>query len=331
MNLFSVGRTGLLGNAAVRVLRSGRLLFLLLAVVFTIPVCSGDRPAAKQSVLLLGVMPSMDYLPLAVAQREGYFSGTGMELKLVQFFSANERDAALQSGQVDGAVIDYTGAVLQKNGGMDLHLTSRCDAPFYIISGPNSGVNDAADLKNVRIAVSRNTVIDFCVDMTMKAAGLDPAQAKKVEINRIPLRYEMLMGGSVEATGLPDPLALMAEIEGAQVISSNRQLGLSITGIVFTGQAIEEKKEMIQKMYVSYNLGVDYLSRNPVSTIWDILEEQMGFNPKLAGAARLTVYTPAALPPEEDVRMVIDWLAERSLINADMEASDLIDRSCLPQ
>ena len=315
---------------AARVVRPLSALPLLLALLFSAAACSGNSRAVKQPVLLLGVMSSMDYLPLAVALREGYVSESGLELRLVKFYSANERDAALQSGQVDGAVIDYTGAALQRNGGMDLRLTSRCDAPFYIIAGPDSGLYEAADLKNANIAVSRNTVIDFCVDMTMKAAGLDPSQAKKVEINRIPLRYEMLMGGSVDATGLPDPLALMAEIEGGRVISSNKQLGLSITGIVFSGEAIAEKKEMIQKMYAAYNRGVDYLSRNPVEAVWDILEEQMGFNSKLAATARYNEYTPAALPPQEDLRMVIDWLAERNLINAGMDARELVDGSCLP-
>lgn len=315
---------------AGRGLRLLRTLLLLPAIVLLFPACSGNRPADKQSVLLLGVMPSMDYLPLAVALREGYFSDSGMELKLVKFYSANERDAALQSGQVDGAVIDYTGAVLQKNGGMDLRLTSRCDAPFYIIAGPDSGLYEAADLKDARIAVSRNTVIDFCIDMAMKAAGIDPAQAKKVEINRIPLRFEMLMGGSVDATGLPDPLALMAETGGGRVISSNKQLGLSITGIVFSGQAIEQKREMIQQMYTAYNMGVDYLYDNSVEAVWDILEGEMGFNPSLAHAARYNEYTPAALPPEDDLRMVIDWLTERDLIKTGLEAGGLIDGSCLP-
>ena len=31
----------------------------------------------------------------------------------LQFFSANDRDAAIQSGNLDGSIIDYTGAALQ--------------------------------------------------------------------------------------------------------------------------------------------------------------------------------------------------------------------------
>ncbi|MCL1837208.1 MAG: ABC transporter substrate-binding protein [Treponema sp.] len=306
-------------------------LLLLAALVLPLAACRGNRTAAQQSALLLGVMPSMDYLPLAVALREGYFDDSGLELKLVKFYSANERDAALQSGQVDGAVIDYTGLALQHNGGMDLRLTSRCDAPFYIIAGPDSGLYEAAGMKDAKVAVSRNTVIDFCVDMALHAAALDPADVKKVEINRIPLRYEMLMGGSVDATGLPDPLALMAETAGGRVISSNKQLGLSITGIVFSCQAIEKKKALIQKMYDGYNLGAEYLRRNTPVDVWDILEGEMGFNQSLAGAARYNEYAPAALPPPEDLRAVIEWLAERGLVNAGMEPGELVDGSCLPQ
>ncbi len=305
------------------------LASIVLALVCA--ACSDDNKAAPaQQTLNLGVMPSMDYLPVAVALREGYYEKLGLNINVIKFYSANDRDAALQSDNVDGAVIDYTGAVLQKNGGMDIALTSRCDAPFHILASKQSGVSSLAGLKGAKIAVSQNTVIDYCIDMALKSAGLTPADVEKVEINKIPVRFEMLMGGKIDATGLPDPLAMIAKAGGAAELATNSDLGLSITGIMFTGKAMREKSDLIKKMYLGYNMAVEYLEANGPEQVKDILVEQMGFKEELAAHAALPRYAKAALPPEADVQSVINWLAGRGLVNANLQAVSLTNGGFLP-
>ena len=308
-----------------------RVFALMLVCIFLLmPSCSGEEKSANTQ-LVLGVMPSMDYLPLAVAQRESYFATMGLDLKIVKFYSANERDAAFQSGSVDGVVIDYTGALLQKKGGVDLALTSRCDAPFFVMSAPKSGINDLAELKGASIAVSQNTVIDYLMDMALHSAGLTETDVNKVEINKIPVRFEMLMGDKVGATGLPNPLAMMAEQSGAKVISSNSELGLSITGIIFSGKAMREKPELIKKMYQGYNHGVDYLMEHGPEDVRSILVDDMGFRPELVPQTVLPSYTWSALPPEKDLQSVQDWLAGRGLVSPDLDVKTMTNGSFLPQ
>ncbi len=92
----------------------------ILCTIVLLTSCAGKTSDNKQDAkennqqLTIGVMSSMDYLPLAVAEREGYFKQEGIDVKIEKFYSANERDAAFQSGNIDGTVIDYTGAILQK-------------------------------------------------------------------------------------------------------------------------------------------------------------------------------------------------------------------------
>lgn len=312
-------------------MKSKSLAALILCLILCLPGCSGDEPERAANRLVLGVMPSMDYLPLAVAKRENYFEALGLELEIVQFYSANERDAAFQSGGVDGAVIDYTGAILQKNGGVDLALTSRCDAPFYIVAGPQSGVDSLAGLKGASVAVSRNTVIDYCLDMALRSAGLSAEDVRKVEINKIPVRYEMIMGGKIDATGLPNPLAMLAEAGGCVALGSNTELGFSITGIAFSGRAMSEKGELIRKMYQGYDHAVDYLAEHGPSDVADILAADMGFPPELAQRAALPRYARAARPPAGDLQAAADWLAGRGLIDPALDAGSLANGSFLPE
>ena len=308
---------------------------LLACLLLCLPGCSAEEESVRPD-LVLGVMPSMDYLPLAVAQREGYFKELGLTVQLHKFYSANERDAAFQSGNVDGVVIDYTGALLQKAGGVDLRLTSRCDAPFYIIASANSGITSPRGLKGAEIAVSRNTVIDYCVDMALESAGIGPEAARKIEINKIPLRYEMLRNGRIDATGLPNPLALLAAHGGDTVLTSNTELGFSITGIMFSGRALADKPEQLRKFYRAYDRGVRYLAEHGPAEVADILKRDLGFTDEILpligrsglagqGPAALPVYSAAALPSEADLNRAAGWLIRKGLMADDFDYAAITD------
>ena len=303
---------------------------LALCLCFSLLSCSGEEakntPKKEASVpLVVGVMPSMDYLPLAVAQREGYFARLDLPVVLQKFYSANERDAAFQAGSLDGTVIDYTGAVLQRAGGVALALTSRCDAPFFVVAGKNSGVSTVASLAGKSIAVSQNTVIDYVVDMALKSAGLSSADVVKTEINKIPVRYEMLRNNKVDATGLPNPFADMAKLSGDVPLTSNLDMGLSITGIQFSEKAMQKKADKITNFYKAYNMGVEYLATHPVTDIKDILVSQFGYPEKVVEVATLPTYGKATAPDRKSLESVVQWLESRELVKPGFALDSLVN------
>lgn len=293
----------------------------------------------KDNTLTFGVMSSMDYLPLAVAQREGYFAELDINVKIQKFLSANERDIALQSGAVDGVVTDYTSAALVQAGGFDLKITSKCQAPFYIVAGKESGVNDLSGLKGKKIAVSQNTVIDFCVDVALASVELSPDSVEKVEINKIPLRLEMLRNNKIDATGLPDPLGIIAQNEGCKALVTMDSLGYTVTGMVFTKKAIENKSETIKKLYKAYNKGVKYLDNqhkqktHPVENIKDILIKDMGFPEGLVYQAQIPQYARAQAPTatDRDIQEVVKWLKGRKLVPDTFDIGTMIDASLVTE
>lgn len=288
--------------------------------------CNGAKNKDNDSqILRVGVMSSMDYLPLAVAEKEGFFEKVGLNIKIQKFYSANERDAAFQSENIDGTVIDFTGAILQKSGGIDLKVTSQCDAPFYILASPQSNIINLSELRGKEVAVSQNTVIDFIVDMALNSVGLTDADIKKVEINKIPLRFEMLQNNKIDATGLPNPFALMAQKEGSKILTSNDSLGFAITGIMFHQKSIDTKGELIKKMYQAYNMGVHYLDTHTANDVKEILIRDMGFPETLIGGLQLPKYTEACIPSEKDIQTTADWLSKKGLVSKDFQPNTLLD------
>ncbi|MDR2843469.1 MAG: ABC transporter substrate-binding protein [Candidatus Symbiothrix sp.] len=296
-------------------------LFLVVLLCFT----SCRQGTKKSTELRVGVMSSMDYVPLAVAQELGFFAEQGVKVDIVKFYSANERDAAFQSGNIDGTVIDYTGAILQKAGDVDLKITSACNSTFCLMTGTESDIHQIADLKNKKISVSRNTVIDFCIEMALQLARISPDDIEKQEINKIPLRFEMMLNGQSDATALPDPFITMAATKGARSIVCMDELGFSVTGIMFKTDAIDQKQDEIKAFYLAYNEAVEYIKTHTPKDIQTILTTDIGFPEALIGAVRLPDYTLAQMPREKDIQVVSEWLQSKGLIPNGFSTSDLLD------
>lgn len=281
----------------------------------------------SKQTLVIGAMSSMDFVPIAVAQKMGFLANHDVDVQIEKFYSANDRDAAFQSGNIDGTVIDYTGAILQNAGGIGIQLTSACNAPFGIVSTPKEKLESITSLKGKKIAVSRNTVIDFCIDMALKSESMADIDVEKVEINKIPLRFEMLMKGEISATALPDPFLSMARQQGCYFITDMQTIGYAVTGIAFSTESIENKASEIQSFYNAYNEAVDYIKTHPVDSIKDILIKDVGFSEELIPSVTLPAYTHAELPTDKDIQATIDWLKEKKLIPDHFDSSGIIQKN----
>jgi ABC transporter, substrate-binding protein len=268
-------------------------------------------------------MSSLEYLPVAVAIGNGYFAEEGVEVKLQKFFSANDRDAALQSGKLDGCILDYTGAALQRAGGVGISLTSQCNGSFELIAGKDVLPTD--DFEGKRIAVSHNTVIDFCTDMLLESMNINASKVQRVEINKIPLRLEMLNNAKVDFSVLPQPFAAIACSEGNQVAIRIESLGYNVTGIVFTHKAIEERKEAIKAFYRAYNRAIDYLNDKPMDDFVKILIGEVGFTEKSLSYLHLPVFSRAQSPKTADLEAVAKWLKKRNLLPVDYNIDSIVN------
>ncbi|MDR2627580.1 MAG: ABC transporter substrate-binding protein, partial [Dysgonamonadaceae bacterium] len=270
-----------------------KLLYASIALIFVLISC--NQRSKEINELKFGVMSSMDYVPLAVAKEMGFFEKQGVKVDIQKFYSANDRDAAFQTGNIDGTIIDYTGAILQKAGGVDLKITSACNSTFCLMTGTNGNIRQVSDLRNKKVAVSRNTVIDFCVEMALQSVQLSAADVEKQEINKIPIRLEMLMQGKTDATALPDPFITIASAQGARSIVCMEDLGYAVTGIMFAAAVIDRKEAAVRAFYQAYNDAVAYILAHP-ENIKTILVKDVGFPEKSLPAVKLPEYTPAQMP-----------------------------------
>ena len=136
---------------------------------------------------------TLDGLPFHIAKTQGIYDSLGLDLTILSFNSANDRDAAFQTRKMDGMITDYPSAVaLQAIHHTDLGFILKNDGYFCFIVSKESNINQLEQLKEKNIAVSRNTVIEYATDQLLSKAGIKHTEINMPEIGQLPLRLQML-------------------------------------------------------------------------------------------------------------------------------------------
>ena len=304
----------------------------VLAVIFSLMLfmtagCGPEQQGkdTKLSKLTIGLMPDTDSIPFIIAAERGYFAEEGVEVELVPFKSAMERDAALQSGNLDGAVSDLLAVIFARSGGFSMHAVSYTDGNYNLVAGGNAGISAAADLRGKDIAISRNTIIEYVTDEILSVNGMKEQDVSKVVIPQIPVRLEMLQSGNLAAAVLPEPMASVAVASGSRYVTGSGDLGINPGVIVFTDSSINEKAQSIRAMYRAYNKAVKYLNDTPRAEYIDLVMEKSGFPAPARDALDLKPYRSAGLPAEKDVEETVRWVKNKEL-GGDYSYDDLVSK-----
>ncbi len=280
---------------------------------------SGSGAAESGDALVVGTMPDVDSIPLVIAEEKGFFKEEGVNVVLRPFKSAMDRDSALQSGNLDGAISDLLAAAFQKEGGFDVKATSATAGSYKLVAGKSEAISTASDLKDKDVALSKNTIIEYVTDRIAGEAKLKEGDFHKVIVPQIPARLEMLQNGKIAAVTLPEPLASVAIADGAKLVSSSDELNINPGVMLFTAKAAADKQKEIAALYRAYNKAVNYLNQETPESYIDLVIEKCGFPPAVRGALRLPRYEKAEPPLEKDVTECIEWMNERGLIHTRYE------------
>jgi NitT/TauT family transport system substrate-binding protein len=296
-----------------------KFLVLGLALIMSISIvgCSKNIPKETSShplkTLTVGVMPDLDSLPLIIAQHNEYFKEEGIQVKIEHFKSAADRDTALQTGKIHGAISDMLAVVFFNDNNFEVKITSKTDGSFKLISGKNSNISKIEQSAGKSIGISKNTIIEYLTDRIMEKSNIDINLPQKVAIPKIPTRLEMLNNGKIDMATLPEPLASTAISAGGNVISSSDELGINPGVMLFTKDAIASNPEEIKAFYRAYNKAVKFLKEEKPESYIDFVIKEAGFPETVKGTLTLPVYSKASMPSEKELEEVLNWLKTKKL------------------
>lgn len=308
----------------VAVLLMGLLLLGLAGCANNKKEDAGTKEKPAQA-LTIGLMPDVDSIPFIIAQEKGFFKEEGVNVTLKPFKSAVDRDSALQSGNLDGAISDMLAENFAKAGGFHTVITSLTTGSYKVVVNKEEKANSIQELKGKEVAISRNTIIEYVTDRVLAEDGLQAGDINKVVIPQIPTRLEMLQNGKIAAATLPEPMATIAVKNGGRILNSSDKMGINPGVLLFTATAVKDKEQEIKAMYRAYNKAIDYLAKEPVESYIDILIEKGGFPNSVKGALVLPQYRKPMAPQEKDVTDVVKWMTERQLIQTNYSYKELVD------
>ena len=283
--------------------RAALIFCILLFFLYSCQRKKGESvfiPSTELQPLTLGMLPTLDGLPFHIAKAQGIYDSLGLDLTILSFNSAYDRDAAFQFKSMDGMITDYPSAVtLQAIHHTDLGIILKHDGYFCFIVSKESGINQLQELKEKNIAVSHNTIIEYATGQLLNKAGISQAEVNKPEIAQLPLRLQMLQYDQMNARH--------------RSLISTQELGIDFTVTAFSREAINEKRREIELLITGYNLGIDYIKMHPQKE-WKQVLIEIGVPENLTGLIALPVYRKAERPSADALDKAVTWLKTNNRI-----------------
>jgi len=295
----------------------------------------GESGATPKAVVI-GTLATQDSLPLWVAEDAGYFTAQGIpSVEIVTFQSAQECQAALVAGSVDALMSDLIVAAKLHAAGTEVVVPTVmlgadvAEGRFAIVAAPGSGITSMSGLSGVPVGTAAGTITEYVLDALMAEAGVAPSDVVKEEVPKMPVRFQLLMEGTLKAASLPEPFVSLALGGGATVVEGGDD--------TLGAENISQSVLVVSREFVSGDAGAATLEA--LLGAWDqavadinaapddyraALVEHANLPEALAESYAVSTY-PSATPPEaSQVQAVLDWMSERGYLTSPVTPADVL-------
>ncbi|MBF7096768.1 ABC transporter substrate-binding protein [Alkalibacter mobilis] len=293
-------------------------ILITIAMLLSFAGCKNDTGEQSQDdeklQLKIGVMPAVDSAPIFLADQNGYFDELGLDVEVQIYTNAMNRQSALQSGELDGAMTDVIALVNNVENGFDIKVTTSTDGAFpFLINKDYDGSKD------VKVGMMEISVSNYLTDKSLK-----DYQVEKVYINEIPARLEMVATGNLDMAVIPEPMASQGELNGLKKDLIENDDEFSPDVMVFTGTAISEKEEELKLFHQAYNKAVEVINEDD-SAARDVLIQTLELNPDIKDSILMPEYNKARVPSEEFLKGIMEWNETVIGKTLDMEYEELVE------
>jgi NitT/TauT family transport system substrate-binding protein len=298
----------------------------VLAVVVASPGYGGEsapKPLQPPPVIRFGTLPVIQALPLFVAAEKGFFKEEGLNVELIGFNSALEKDVALTSGQIVGYFGDLQTCIVLNGNNIpikivaEIYNATKGQRTFALLVSPKSAGMALPDVLKGGVAVSSNTILDYLTTKFLASRGVPLTQATLVEMKNIPIRMQMLLGGQVSAAVLPEPLATLAESGGAHAIMDDAGTGLSSTVLAFNEKFLTQSPESAKAFLRAVARASSYINGNG-NDIRPIMNRECRMPDRLQKTFPIPEFPKLTLPAPGPVNDVIQWLQEKGAVKREV-------------
>lgn len=271
------------------------------------------------TVLTIAVLPTLDCLPLYVADSLGLFDSLGVDIRLLTYEAAMDADTAFQRGWANGCVTDLVKAITWRSAGDSIRVILCGDVNLSVVTAHTARIREVKSLKEKVIGVTRNSVVDYTVDQMLATHGMIPKDLNRPQINNIFLRQRMVDQNQYDGALLPEPYASLSVAHGAKRILTSADLPHTnpILAITFRDSLLRTRRTDLLKIIKAYDLAIDYINTNRTNTSNGLLRFLPLSETVPDSIYEVPTFRKSQLPSDSLMREVRRWCQSRSLLGHD--------------
>ena len=204
----------------------------------------------------MGIEPWLGYGPWRVAEANGLFAKNGVDAKITNFTTDDEINAALASGQLDGANIATHTALRLAAAGLPIKivlLLDQSNEADAILAGPS--ITSIADLKGKKVAYEEGTTSDILLRYALSENGMTIDDIQKVPMAAADAGAAVI-AGRVDAAVTYEPyltVALQQDPKFKLLYTAKEKPGIVGDVFVVRDQVLKEKPGQIQALLAAWD------------------------------------------------------------------------------
>jgi NitT/TauT family transport system substrate-binding protein len=266
------------------------------------------------AALKVGVMPTLDCLPLYVAEHYHLFDTAYGGVRLKHFKAQIDCDTALMRGRVEGTVSDLVRAKRMERQGVKIRYAAVTNAYWQLVTNRNARIRQLKQLDDKMVAMTRFSVTDMMTDRVIDSVKLDRDRVYKVQINDVDVRLLMLQNNEIDALWLTEPQATMARMMKHPVVMDTRDLRLQLGVLAFREQEMrrQARSKQFELFMKAYEQACDSINKHGLQRYRDLIVRKCGIKESLADSLPKNIKCVHAQGPrQQDVDLVDKWLGGR--------------------
>ena len=271
------------------------------------------REALKKdsAALKVAVMPTLDCLPLYVAEHYQLYDTLHGGVRLKFYMAQMDCDTALERGRVEGMATDLVRAKRMEMRGMKLRYPTVTNAHWQLVANRNARIRQLKQLDDKMVAMTRFSATDLLTDRVTDSVKLDKDRVFKVQINDLSVRLLMLQNNEMDALWLMEPQATAARMMKHGVVYDTRKEDLQLGVLAFNEKEMrhQERAQQLELFMKAYNQACDSINKYGVLHYRDLIVKRCKMNANVVDSLPNDIkYVRARGPRETDIALVETWL-----------------------
>ena len=279
-------------------------------------IASKNRKEAMRkdsAALKVAVLPTLDCLPLYVAEHYQLFDTLQGGVRLKHFTAQMDCDTAMERGRVEGTVTDLVRAVRMQQRGTKLRYVTVTNAYWQLVTNRNARIHQLKQLDDKMVAMTRFSFTDMMTDKVVDSVKLKEERVFKVQINDVNVRMQMLQNNEMDALWMTEPQASMARLMKHQVVYDSRTSKMLPGVLAFREKEMRhpERAKQLQLFVKAYNQACDSINKNGFKYYRDLIMRHCNVRKEVVDSlpdVKKNPYVYGRGPRQEDVAQAEKWL-----------------------